>query len=267
MWEDEHTGETQCGESASSGLVGCLGESHGSDAHCPGLAGSVPRLLGGSRSTHGLVCPAAEVGAARGTQASRSGRHRRCSTAPGGASSSGLGTVLGDEILGVMLISFHFTVQSAPRGYFLLLFILKIWFSALYALPYFCIFKIHLRLRVLVAACKPLQLRRAGFYGDGFSLAECRLSSAGCSTCGPLAQWLRPSASGAVQALLQPRRTVASMTCGSPPRPGLHPPLAGGAYPAPPGPAHMVILTEARLPCNTDVCLQYQLWMKWEKVL
>ena len=55
---DEHTGETQCGESGLQASSGVLGKLSASDAHCPGLAGSVPRLLGG-KQVHGGSGPAA----------------------------------------------------------------------------------------------------------------------------------------------------------------------------------------------------------------
>lgn len=63
---DEHTGETQCGESGLQASSGVLGKLSASDAHCPGLAGSVPRLLGGKQVHARGLRSCCRRGAARG---------------------------------------------------------------------------------------------------------------------------------------------------------------------------------------------------------
>lgn len=98
-----------------------------SDAHCPGLAGSVPRLLGGKQvHARGSGPAAGEVQRAGPGRLPGAGGTDVVQRHLVGPFPAGLGTVLGDaDSRCDVNIGFHFTVQSAPRGYFLLLFYFK----------------------------------------------------------------------------------------------------------------------------------------------
>lgn len=108
---EEDRGEMQCGKNGLQASSDVLGKVLASDAHSPGLEGSVFRLLGGEKVHVGLrSCCRCSLWT-RESPPWR-GRHRRQSTAVGGALPAGLDPVLWDVGSGCDVnIGFHFTVQ------------------------------------------------------------------------------------------------------------------------------------------------------------